>query len=60
MVVPKTPMHENGQPVPRQDNVRPPRQVPLLKPEPQAEAVQGPADRHFGFGVFAADGTHNR
>lgn len=55
VMVPKTAMDKNHCSIFRQDDVRFSWQVFPVQTKPEATIVQGPADKHLGFGVFTAN-----
>lgn len=59
MPMPEASVNEHDGPVPRQDDVRPPRQASVVKAKSQTRSVQVGADDHLGLGVAASDTGHH-
>src|SRR3546814_5631382 len=58
MTMPEAPVDEHHRPVSREDNVRLPRKVLAMKPEPEPKRMQCPAKGQFGRRVRGADPRH--
>lgn len=58
MPVPETAVHEHGDPVFRQDDVRGAGEVLAMQPEPQAQRKQHAPNFTFRAGILAADAPH--
>ena len=59
MPMPETTMNEDYSSVFRQNEVRPARQMPAMKPEAEAVAVKKRANLNFRLGVFTSDSRHH-
>lgn len=58
MGMPKAAMHEDHDPVPRQNQVRPPRQRAIVEPVPQPSCMQIATDYQLGSRVGSAYSSH--
>lgn len=56
--MPEASVHEDGQFVAGQDNIRASRQIPPLQPKPIPQRKEEPAHGHLGLGVPASYGGH--
>ena len=52
-------MHQNDFSVPRKDDVRPPRKIMAVEPEPIAKTVQAGANDQLGFRIPGPDLSHD-
>ena len=52
-------MHEHRQPMPWENEIRPPGQIFSIQPEPISEPVRKPPHRHLGRGVARANSRHH-
>lgn len=59
VAVPEAAVNENDCPVFRQDDIGFAGQLPVMKPIAEACLVEGAADDHFRFRVFAANAGHH-
>jgi hypothetical protein len=58
MTVPKAPMNQKNQTVPRENHVWLTWQIAPMQPESVTHLVQGPANRQFRGGISGADPRH--
>lgn len=59
MLMPKAAVHLNCHFMPRQHDIRGPRQIGPMQPETQAHAVQQPSHNQFRLRVFLRDRPHD-
>jgi len=58
MLMPKTPMDKDGQPMPGEHNVRTSRQIAPMQSKAIAGAMQELSNRDLGRGILAAKSPH--
>jgi hypothetical protein len=54
MSMPEAPVHHHCNPMPRQHQIRPPWQSPLLQPEPESARMKALPNQNLRFGILAA------